>query len=230
MLEPAVSLRGVTKRYRHFTLHPLDLDLPGGRVIGLIGPNGAGKSTLFRILMGLIRADAGEVTVLGRRLPSAGATVKREIGFVSEDMCLHPGAPLEWHLRLVRDFHPRWDDERARTLTARFGLMLALAGRPRLLLLDEPTAGLDPLVRGEVLEELAALVRRDGLTVVMASHLTTDLEAIADDVILLHEGRVLEVAPLDRLTHRGGPGRSPRTLDDVFRARLRRVAQEAGAS
>src|SRR5258706_1743500 len=124
MPEPAVSLRQVTKTYRHFRLEGIDLDVGAGRVMGLIGPNGAGKSTLLRIVMGLVRPDAGQVRVLAQPMPAAQALIKRSIGFVSEDMRLHPSRSLRWHADLVRWFHPTWDEARLRDLAARFDLRL----------------------------------------------------------------------------------------------------------
>ncbi|MBK6407728.1 MAG: ATP-binding cassette domain-containing protein [Holophagales bacterium] len=103
MSERAIELRGIRKSYPRFALQGVDLDVPSGSVLGLVGPNGAGKSTLLRILVGLVRADAGRVTVLGRPMPAEEAWVKGRVGFVSEDMALYGDATLAWHMRLVRD-------------------------------------------------------------------------------------------------------------------------------
>ena len=243
-MPPAVSLRGVRKAYRQFTLEAIDLDLEPGRVCGLVGPNGAGKSTLLRILMGLVRPDAGSVRVLGLAMPGDQRAIKRATGFVSEDMGLHARRNLRWHADLVRSFHPDWDEARAAELAARFELgfgqrggelsrgqavkamlLLALASRPRLLLLDEPTSGLDPLMRGELLDELGRVVRDEGLTVLFSSHLTGDIEALADDIAFLHRGRLLEMGPrASLLAGTGGRG----DLDTVFRSRLAREVAHAG--
>jgi ABC-2 type transport system ATP-binding protein len=250
MTEPTVSLHQVTKAYRHFRLDRIDLDLGAGRITGLIGPNGAGKSTLFRIIMGLVRPDAGRVRVLGRSMPGEQAAIKGLVGYVSEDMRLHPSRSLRWHAELVRSFHPTWDATRAGELAGRFELplgqragelsrgqtvkamlFLALSHRPRLLLLDEPTAGLDPLARIDLLEELARIVRSEGLSVLFSSHLTGDLELLADDVVLLHAGRLIEAGPRERLLGRaavaaGDPAGAHApglALDSWFR---RRVTEE----
>jgi ABC-2 type transport system ATP-binding protein len=245
---PIVSLHQVTKRYRRFALDSIDLELRAGSVCGLIGPNGAGKSTLLRILMGLVRPDTGRVEVLGLPMPAAQAAIKRGVGFVSEDMRLHPARTLRWHADLVRGFHAGWDEARAASLAERFELrldqragelsrgqsvkamlLLALAHRPRLLLLDEPTAGLDPLMRAELLEELERIVRADGLSVLFSSHLTGDVELLADDVAFLYGGRIVETGTREQLVARAATlGRDgPATLatgsalDALFRRRVR---------
>ena len=253
-----IRLSGVTKRYPRFTLREIDLVLAPGRILGLVGPNGAGKSTLFRILMGLSRADAGRVTVLGRPMPEEQVRVKAELGGMGEETRLHAARSLRWHADLVRSFYPGWDESRARELARRFDLdlaqragemsrgqavkallLLALARRPRLLLLDEPTAGLDPLARVELLEALGGIVRAEGLGVLFSSHLTGDLEALADDVAFLHGGRLVEQGTLAEVLRRarqvageapghpalpGGPGGA---LDQLFRHCAREVTHAA---
>jgi ABC-2 type transport system ATP-binding protein len=228
MRDCAIQVRGVGKRYPHFTLRGIDLDVPDGTVLGLIGPNGAGKSTLLRILMGLVRADAGRVTVLGRDMPAAERWIKARVGFVSEDMALYGAATLGWHMQLVRDMHQGWDDGRASDLLDRFHLdpsqrvrgfsrgqqvkallLLAMARRADVLILDEPTAGLDPIVRHEVLTLLAAS-RSERRALIFSSHYGDDVAALADDVAFVHGGRLIAHAPVGELLG-GGKG-----LEKVF--------------
>lgn len=241
MSDPALRLERVRKHYPRFQLHDIDLAVEPGRILGLVGPNGAGKSTLFRIVMGLVGADAGRVTVLGQAMPAAQTRIKQSIGFMAEEMRLHDSMSLRWHADLVRSFYPAWDESRARSLAqlfeldwgqragefsrgqaARALLLLALARRPKLLLLDEPTAGLDPLARGELLAGLVRVVRAEGLTVLFSSHLTGDLEALADDVVFLHGGRIVESGTMAEVLGRARalagaapPGGS--ALDTLFR-------------
>jgi ABC-2 type transport system ATP-binding protein len=211
MIDTAVEFSGVTKRYKYFTLDQVDLKLPTGYIMGFVGANGAGKSTTLRILMGLVQQDAGSVKVLGHAMPKDQATAKREIGFVSEDMRLYGAATLEWHMRFVRSIYPRWDNAYANDLLRRFdlkarqkikgmshgqrvkaALMLALARRPRLLVLDEPTAGLDPIARREVLGELMAVLADEERTVLFSSHNTLEVEQISDQITFIDRGRILE--------------------------------------
>ena len=213
----AIELRGVRKAYAGFALQPVDLELPVGEVMGLVGVNGAGKSTLLRILMGLVRADAGEVVVCGHRLPEAQVAAKRAVGYASDDMRLYGSEPLRWHMDLVRGFHENWDEAYAQHLLQRFDLretqplrgfshgqrvkallLLILARRPQLLLLDEPTTGLDPVARREVLAALADVLRDETRSVLFSSHNTADVEQLSDRITFLHRGRVL--ASQDRET------------------------------
>ena len=209
----AFSLSGIAKRYPHFALEDITLDLPEGQVMGLVGVNGAGKTTLLRLLTGLASADAGEVTVLGHRLPEAQVAAKRDIGFASEDMRLYRGQSLRWHMDLIRRIYPGWDEAYAGNLIKRFELrpeqavggyshgqrvkallLLCLARRPRLLMLDEPTTGLDPVARIEVLEALADVLRDEQRSVLFSSHNTHDVEQLADNITFLHQGRLVASA------------------------------------
>jgi len=209
----AFTLSGIAKRYPHFALQDVSLQLPEGQIMGLVGVNGAGKTTLLRLLTGLVRADAGAVEVLGQCMPEGQVAAKREIGFASEDMRLYRGQSLHWHMELIRRIYPGWDAAYAAELVRRFDLrpqqivagfshgqrvkallLLCLARRPRLLLLDEPTTGLDPVARLEVLEALADVLRDERRSVLFSSHNTQDIEQLADSISFLHQGRLLASA------------------------------------
>jgi ABC-2 type transport system ATP-binding protein len=206
----AIALKGVRKQYGGFALRDIDLELPTGQVMGLVGINGAGKSTLLRMLMGLVRADGGQVEVLGQRLPQAQVAVKREIGYASDDMRLYRGQTLRWHMDLVRGIYGAWDETYAQDLLKRFDLrpqqklggfshgqrvkallLLVFARHPRLLLLDEPTTGLDPVARGEVIDALADVLVDERRSVLFSSHNTADIEQIADSITFLHGGEIV---------------------------------------
>jgi ABC-2 type transport system ATP-binding protein len=211
MTEPVLELDGVDKAYRFFQLSDIRLRLEAGQIMGFVGPNGAGKSTTIRILMGMIRQDRGTVRVLGRRLPDEQAEAKRDIGFVSEDMRLHEATTLTWHLKFMASIYPGWDAAYAEALLHRFTLhadqtikelshgermkavlLLALARRPRLLLLDEPTTGLDPVARHEILTELMDVVRDERRAILFSSHNTQDVEQVSDVITFIDRGRIID--------------------------------------
>jgi ABC-2 type transport system ATP-binding protein len=210
MSSAAVELRGVGKRYPHFALEDVDLELPHGQILGFIGPNGAGKSTTIRILLGLVHQDRGEVAVLGHRMPREQVQAKRDIGFASEDLRLYGQATLAWHMEFVRSIYPAWDAAYAADLLRRFdlraeqkirglshgqrvkaALLLILARRAKLLVLDEPTTGLDPVARHEVLGELMAVLADEERTILFSSHNTLDVEQISDQITFIDRGRIL---------------------------------------
>jgi len=211
MNDVAVKLDGVGKQYRHFSLTDVAFEIPYGQIMGFIGPNGAGKSTTIRILLGLVHQDRGVVSVLGHRMPAEQVAAKWDVGFASEDMRLYDGATLEWHMGFIRSIYPGWDESYARTLLKRFDLrpehrikglshgqrvkatlLLVLARRPRLLVLDEPTTGLDPVVRQELLRELADVMNDERRSVLFSSHNTQDIEQLCDQITFIDRGRIIE--------------------------------------
>jgi ABC-2 type transport system ATP-binding protein len=212
----AASLRNVSKVYKHFTLKDVSLDLPSGTVMGLIGPNGAGKSTLMRILMGLVSPASGTVCVLGLPVSANLALAKKQIGYFSEDMRLYKSESIGWHMQFVRSLYETWDEEYAQELLARFGLLaeqrakglshgqrvkalllLILARRPKLLILDEPTNGLDPVAKHEILAELMKVIQEDNRTILYSSHNTQDVEQISDAITFIDRGQVIATANRD---------------------------------
>ncbi len=211
MTDLAARLEGVGKSYPHFILKDLNLELPTGSVTGFIGRNGAGKSTTIRILMGLVHHDRGSVTVLGQAMPMRQAAAKRDMGFVSEDMRLYKAATLAWHMEFIQSVFPTWDQAYADTLMKRFdlqaahpikglshgqrvkaALLLALARRPKLLVLDEPTTGLDPVARHEVLAALMEAIADESRTILFSSQNTLDVEQISDQITFIDKGRIVE--------------------------------------
>ena len=207
----AIRLAGVEKQYPHFTLNQIDFAVTEGQVMGLIGPNGAGKSTTLRIIMGLVHQDAGAVEVMGHAMPAEQTIAKRDVGFVSEDMRLYKSATLAWHMGFIASIYPGWDPTYADVLVKRFGLrtgqtvgrlshgervkatlLLALARRPRLLVLDEPTTGLDPVARHEVLASLMEVLTDERRTILFSSHNTTDVEQISDHITFIDRGHIVE--------------------------------------
>jgi len=209
--EFAIELRGVTKKYRYFTLDKIDLKLPRGQIMGLIGANGAGKSTTIRILMGLVHQDSGQARVLGHSMPAEQVAAKWDIGFASEDMRLYDSMTLGWHMKFIRSIYPNWDRAYAQLLLKRFGLraeqkikglshgqrvksalLLVLARKPELLVLDEPTTGLDPVARHEILRELTHVMADEGRSILFSSHNTQDVEQISDQITFIDRGRIID--------------------------------------
>lgn len=209
-MHSVIEMSAVHKNFPHFQLSDINLNLPAGEIMGLVGVNGAGKSTIIRILLGLIQADSGKASVLGYQLPREQAEAKREIGFASEDMRLYKGKDLAWHMGFIQSIFPYWDASYAAHLLKKFdlradqevkgfshgqrvkaALLLLLARRPRLLILDEPTTGLDPVARSEVIEELAEVLRDENRSVLFSSHNTHDIEQISDSITFIHNGRLL---------------------------------------
>jgi ABC-type multidrug transport system ATPase subunit len=222
------------KRYGNkWALQDCSLHLPAGRIAALVGPNGAGKSTLLHMAVGLLRPDAGAVRVFGET-PYDNTTVLAEIGFVAQDTPLYRDFTAAELVTMGAKLNRRWDSGLARHRLAQLGippdkpvgklsggqraqvaLALALAKRPRLLLLDEPVASLDPLARREFLQSLMGSVAEAGTTVLLSSHLLADLERVCDYLIVLHAAQVQLVGTVDDLVaghrqlvgprHDGGP-------------------------
>jgi ABC-2 type transport system ATP-binding protein len=211
MTDLAIELSGVSKKYRYFTLEDIHLKLPRGQIMGLIGANGAGKSTTIRVLMGLVHQDSGEVRVLGHRMPAEQVAAKWDIGFASEDMRLYDSMSLAWHMSFMQSIYSTWDASYAQLLLKRFGLradqkikgishgqrvkatlLLVLARKPQLLVLDEPTTGLDPVARHEVLRELTNVMADEDRSILFSSHNTQDVEQISDQITFIDRGRIID--------------------------------------
>lgn len=211
MIRKAFEMKNVCRQYRHFHLNQINLDLEQGGIMGLIGPNGAGKSTIIRILMGLVGADQGEVIVLGESIPKNQTVAKQNIGYASEDMRLYKNATLHWHMAFIKKIFPhQWDSSYANELLHKFdlipnqkikgmshgqrvkaGLLLILARHPKLLILDEPTTGLDPVARKEVLNELMAVLTDDSRSILFSSHNTHDVEQLSDQITFIDRGQMV---------------------------------------
>jgi ABC-2 type transport system ATP-binding protein len=227
-----LQAHGLGKKYgRRWALTDCELEVPAGHVVGLVGPNGAGKSTLLNLSVGMLTPSAGSVEVLG----AAAGTQQAKVGYVAQDTPTYSRLSVADHLRLGARLNPAWDDslaqqriqhlkldpkQRAGRLSggqrAQLALTLGLAKRPELLILDEPVAALDPLARREFLQDLMEAVAEQELSVVLSSHLVSDVERACDYLIVLVESRVQVSGEIDTLlaTHfrLTGPRRDQKDL------------------
>jgi len=239
---------GLGKRYRRlWALSDCTLDVPAGKVVGLVGPNGAGKTTLLSMAVGMLRPTTGSIEVLGAR-PGDGPDQLARVGFVAQDTPTYAGLTVEEHLRLGRHLNPRWDDGLARDRIARLGvdadrkasklsggqraqlaLTLGIAKRPELLVLDEPVASLDPLARREFLQDLMEAVAdqeaEHGLSVILSSHLVSDLERVCDHLIVLVDSRVRVAGDIEDLLARHHRLTGPRRDADALPSDLHVVTE-----
>jgi len=220
-MDTALRLDGLTVRFKRFTLGPVDLTLQPGRVTGLVGPNGSGKTTTLRCVAGNLYPDGGAIDVFGRRASHEDGSWKELIGYVPDSPCFFERMTAGSFLRFMSGFYPDWSDAFADGLVERFrldrdarvqhlsagnrmkvSLVAALAHRPRLALFDEPTAGLDPLVRTEVFDVLWEMMENEQMTVLYSTHIMDDLHRLADDLVFLHDGRVVLHSAKDELIDR----------------------------
>ena len=240
MSEPVINVSELTRRFGATTaLDAVTLSLPRGAVYGLVGANGAGKTTLIKHILGLLRAERGSVRVFGLDPVAEPVSVLSRIGYLSEENDLPGWMRVDELVRYMRAFYPAWDDGYAdelrrtfaldaaakiKTLSkgqkARAGLLIALAHRPELLLLDEPSSGLDPIVRRDILGAVIRTIADEGRTVLFSSHLLDEVEQVADHVTMISHGRIVLSAPLEaiRESHRTD-GRVP-SLEEIFVAHV----------
>ncbi|MCC7375453.1 MAG: ABC transporter ATP-binding protein [Verrucomicrobiales bacterium] len=215
--ESVVSVNGLTRRFgNRIALDEVSLHVPRGSVFGLVGENGAGKTTLLRHVLGLLRPETGTVRVLGLDPAAEPVEVLSRTGYLSETRDLPDWMRIGELLRYTRAFYRTWDasyaeslrqqfelpsDQKIRSLSqgqlAKAGLLVALAFRPELLVLDEPSSGLDPVVRRDILEAIIRTVAEERRTVLFSSHLLDEIERVCDYVAMIRAGRVLLAGRLD---------------------------------
>jgi len=217
---PVVEIAGVTRKFgAKVALDNVSLTVPSGIVMGLVGENGAGKTTLIKHILGLLRAETGSVTVLGRNPVNDPVGVLSQIGYLSEEDNLPGWMRVHELLRYARSFYPTWDEAYADSLRrefgldakmvvknlskgqrARAGLTIALAYRPPLLVLDEPSSGLDPIVRRDILGAIIRTIADEGRTVLFSSHLLSEVERVSDQVAMIKAGRIVFCDPMDEIS------------------------------
>jgi len=217
--ERAIEIHGLRKHYPGFDLGPIDLFVPRGSIFGYVGPNGAGKSTTIDLMFGMGRADAGSIRMLGLDAITDEVAVKQRSAYVGPELEFATWGRVGNAVRFVRGFYPKtWDDGYCCRLLDRFrldqddkintlsfgsrtklALVIALSRRPELLVLDEPTTGLDAIAKHELFSALLELVNDSGHTILISSHNLSDLERFADHVAIINEGQILHAGPMNEV-------------------------------
>lgn len=229
----AVKVEGLSKQYGDFSLQDVSFCVPQGTIVGLIGENGTGKSTTIRMLLGLASKDGGTISILGKQDSEIDWNTRQQIGVVF-DGCNYPPSLTPVKLqRLMKGIYPNWDEayfisllqrlslplqkkikQFSKGMKAKLSLAAALAHHPCLLVLDEPTSGLDPIIRDDILDLFLEFVQDEHNSILVSSHITSDLEKAADYIVFLHQGRLLFEKPKDELTDEYGILKCGKTLFD----------------
>jgi ABC-2 type transport system ATP-binding protein len=208
-MKKILEVERISKRYRDFTLEDVTFSLEQGYIMGLIGPNGAGKSTVVRLIMNLIKADGGRVLVCGQEVRANEQAVKEKIGFVFDETYAYGILTVQEMKRIIAPFYRTWNEacswntwrasrsiRRRRSTISRgmktkFSLSIALSHGAELIIMDEPTSGLDPVFRSELLDVLYGIIQEGKVSILFSTHITSDLERIADYITFLNNGRVV---------------------------------------
>ncbi len=219
----ALEIRNLTKQYQDFCLDHLNLTLPCGCIMGLIGENGAGKSTAIKLILDMVRKDSGSITIFGQDNQKDLKLSKQEIGVVLDDVGIPECLTAKQVGNIMRHTFSKWDDvlytnylkklslpsnkpfhDFSRGMKMKLGIAAALSHHPKLLILDEATSGLDPVVRDEVIEMFGEFTRDESHSVLISSHIVSDLEKICDYIAFLHKGKLLLCEEKDRLLEQYG--------------------------
>ncbi|MBR6717481.1 MAG: ABC transporter ATP-binding protein [Oscillospiraceae bacterium] len=218
----AIEIKGLQKNYGDFKLGPIDLTLPEGCIMGLIGENGAGKSTTIKAMLDMITAG-GSIRLLGKDARESSALLKQDLGIVPDEIGLPEGLNIRQVEKIMADSFRNWDSKQFYDYMKRFnlpekkafktfskgmkmklGIAIALSHKAKLLILDEPTSGLDPLVRDEIVGILNDFTREESHSILISSHIVSDLEKICDYIAFLHKGKLMLCDEKDRLLERYG--------------------------
>lgn len=205
----ALEVINIRKRYKDFLLEDISFNLPKGFIMGLVGPNGAGKTTTIKAIMNLIKLDKGQVKIFGENLIDNEVKIKDKIGFVYDDCYTYEDFSINENKKLIAPFYSKWDEDKfkfyidkfklndkkkvkdlSKGQKVRFSLAIALSHNAELLILDEPTSGLDPVFRSELLDVLFDLIRDEEVSILYSTHITSDLEKLADYITFINNGKV----------------------------------------
>ncbi len=229
-----LEIQGLTKRYPAFLLDGVSFSFDEGRIMGLIGRNGAGKTTTLKSIFNLVHPTAGEIKILGMKMPECENEIKQQIGYAGGAVDYYRRKKLRDIVKVTRIFYPNWDEEAYRKyldafsldeekspmqlsegMRVKFSLTLALSHCARLLILDEPTSGLDPVSRAELLDTFRFL-RDRGVSILFSTHITTDLESCADDISYIAKGRLVASQPLTEFLADNAQAGRGETLEDIM--------------
>lgn len=217
-MKNAVEIHGLEKKYSNFSLGTLDVEIPSGYIIGLIGENGAGKTTLIKAMLNIIGIDNGNIKIFGKDYKKEEASIKEEIGVVLDNMFFPEILNAENIDSVMKAIYKNWDSplfekyltdfkipsnkplkSLSKGMRKKVELAAALSHHPKLLILDEPTSGLDPVVRNEVSDIFLDFVKDEEHTILFSTHITSDLEHIADKIIFINEGEIILDADKDEI-------------------------------
>ena len=223
MGENALAVKGLTKAYRDFTLDHVSFEVPRGAIVGLIGENGAGKSTTLNAILGLVKKDAGSIEILGQPDEELSPQIRSQIGVVFDGNNYPDMLSARQLNRVFKNIYPHWDEARYLSLLKEMALPLdkaikalskgmkmklsiaaALSHHASLLILDEATSGLDPVVRDDILDLFLDFVQDESHSILVSSHITSDLEKVADYIVVIHQGKVVFSKPKDELKYQYG--------------------------
>ncbi len=217
-MENILEIKKLRKEYDEFVLDSIDWNIPKGYITGLIGPNGAGKTTTIKLILNHIKADSGLVTVFGKDHTYDEIAIKNRIGYVGEEQYFYDSKSANWTGKFVSHFFQKWDMEKyhkylddfqiprkkmirkfSKGMKVKLSMAIALSHKADLIILDEPTSGLDPIVRRDVLDLLRKITDEGNITVVISSHITDDIERIADFITYMINGQIAKTASKDDL-------------------------------
>lgn len=218
MNKNALTVSGLTKKYKEFSLSDISFEVPRGTIVGLIGENGAGKSTTLNAILGVVHKDAGEISIMGNPIEELKPDMKEEIGVVFDGTNFSEELTPKKLNKVLKGIYASWDEDFfvsllkklslplqkkiksfSKGMKAKLSIAVAFAHHPKLLILDEATSGLDPIVRDDILDMFLDFVQDEENSILVSSHITTDLEKVADYIVFIHEGRLIFSKPKDEL-------------------------------